>query len=156
MFHYDRRLIGWIKLGQKFHLRRSRGHGDTAWFFPDDPTNDEINDWLNDKVCDKNGNLIVGVCDVYTDQEIIDSVLARDDKDSFDFDEDWLIEEPVDESILVERFDEGREEHQKSIECVDFLIALMDRREDAAESIRFRSLRSKLVETEWQRRRRED
>ncbi|XP_039450534.1 jerky protein homolog-like [Culex pipiens pallens] len=77
---------------------------DTARFFPDDPTNDEIKDWLNDKVCDKNGNLIVGDCDVYTDQEIIDSVLARDDKDSFDFDEDWLIEEPVDESTMTAIF----------------------------------------------------
>lgn len=129
----------------------------TAHFFREDPSSDEIKDWLNDSVCDRNGNKIVGDCDLYSDQEILDSVLRQETQEDPADHEEWLSDTPISTPMLsIEPYNEGYENHQKALECVDFLVDLMDRKGDAAESIRLRNLRSKLIESEWQRRQHEN
>ncbi|XP_062539179.1 jerky protein homolog-like [Armigeres subalbatus] len=123
----------------------------TAHFYQENPSNDDIKDWLNDSVCDSKGNKIIGDCDVYTDNEILDSVLHENKAEP---DEEWLENSSSEPLLVIEPYEEAYENHQKSIDCVDFLIDLMDHRRDAAESIQLRKLRSKLIESEWQRRQR--
>ncbi|XP_062558071.1 jerky protein homolog-like [Armigeres subalbatus] len=112
----------------------------TAHFYQENP------------ICDSKGNKIIGDCDVYTDNEILDSVLHENKAEPPD--EEWLENSSSEPLLVIEPYEEAYENHQKSIDCVDFLIDLMDHRRDAAESIQLRKLRSKLIESEWQRRQR--
>lgn len=121
------------------------------------PSSDEVNKWLNDSVYDLNGNNLNGDCDVYSDQEIVDYVLSRhtDSNDlyisSSEIDQNDSV--PKNESVQIQRIDGDREKHDKAMECVDYLIDLMDERRDVLEVTRLSNVKSKLIEYEWKRRR---
>lgn len=114
----------------------------------------EIEQWLNDIVCDMNGSTLTGDCDIYSDQEIVDYVLNRHANST---DDDSSSEIEQNESCLnevkIERFDEEREKHDKAMQCVEYLITLMEEKGDILEVTRLNNVKSKLIELEWKRRR---
>lgn len=123
------------------------------------PSSDDLFQWLNDSVCDSNGRELTGDCDIYTDEEIVDYILHGHANDSFDMPTTSLEgftehdSFPKDNSVQIEIFNEEREQYDKAMECLDYLIRFMEKRGDILEVTRLNIVRSKMVETEWKRRR---
>ncbi|XP_062538718.1 jerky protein homolog-like [Armigeres subalbatus] len=116
----------------------------------------EVKQWLNDSVYDMNSNILTGDCDLYTDQEIVDYVPNRQENSSLEFDTSNEFDQSntiPNDAIRIVRFDEGRDKHDKAMECVEYLIDFLEDEGDTLEVIKLHNVKSKLIELEWKRRR---
>ncbi|XP_055542586.1 jerky protein homolog-like [Wyeomyia smithii] len=113
-------------------------------------SDEEVNLWLTDRVYDENRNPAWLTSVVYTDDEILDSVLGESGgnispiRDIADDSNDTQMDmsSTLGQNHLYSDFNHA-------IKSVDFLISFMQH--DAAEIVRLKSLRAKIVEDEWQK-----
>nr|XP_029718308.1 jerky protein homolog-like [Aedes albopictus] len=111
-------------------------------------SDEDIDLWMKDQVYDADYNAEWVTSEVFTDEEILLSVLHKDQQY---LPEEWL-EEPKDEgnsSLDTSNNPEGPDFNDavKSLDCV---IRFM--KHDAAEVCRLNALRTKMVEAEWLKR----
>ncbi|XP_053691848.1 jerky protein homolog-like [Sabethes cyaneus] len=121
-------------------------------------TNDsDIDCWLNDKVVDSEGNTLSKTCYEYTDEEIVKSVLSRQD-DSTCTEEEWLdtsceqseIDESIDQQTCYDEASNYKPDFSSVLKSLDNVIEYV--RNDTEEVKKLFSLRNKLIDTEWNKR----
>lgn len=116
-------------------------------------SDEEIESWMVDRVYDDDQNPAWLTSVVFTDAEIIDTVLDEKNENAPSAEE--IPEESANTSAAETSFSSVAENEQKpefsqAIQSLDCLIRFVQ--DDVAEVIRLKSLRTKLIESEWQKR----
>ncbi|XP_055527978.1 jerky protein homolog-like [Wyeomyia smithii] len=108
----------------------------------------DIDMWINDEIYDADLNPDWVTSEVFTDDEIVSSVL---DKDQSQMNENWL-EDTTEVSNTFNDSDTNAENpgFGDAIKSVDYLLRYM--KHDPAEICRLNALRSKIMEAEWLKR----
>ncbi|XP_065085337.1 tigger transposable element-derived protein 2-like [Ochlerotatus camptorhynchus] len=116
----------------------------------------DVKRWLNDLVIDSEGNVLCGTSQVYTDVEIVTGVLRGFDE-SVCMQEEWLND--TDESasgnvsgselMTVDEEPTTKQDFANVLQSLDKVIQYVEN--DVSEVTRLKSLRTKLIEAEWQK-----
>lgn len=115
----------------------------------------EVCDWMQDKVRDSSGNAEWITCAVYSDEEIIDSVLKphdSQDNSSETMEEDWLDDEntPPPEVNCGFAVPPDVPDFPTVLKSLDVVLKYVEN--DPVDACKLKTLRSKLVEAEWNKR----
>ncbi|XP_053687322.1 jerky protein homolog-like [Sabethes cyaneus] len=106
------------------------------------------------------GNRLVGDCDIYDDNEIINYIMNKSTLSDLNTEsncsggnDNELIDDSMNNQswIIMEHCTEGAEKHEKAMECIDFLIDYLEEKDEILDVTKLSNIRSKFIEMEFQR-----